>query len=169
MHKGAAIEVLRPVDALAHEWARAERYWTPLSFIAIDASGLSCRYDRELVRLWLAESCREVDIACRTGERSFCVILPSTNRTGAEAELARLLGEAERSLDARAGKVGFGLAVAFDDANTVVELKMLAERHAETDRHLPDPHETPTIPQLRSRTWIEPMIPFETTVPRLQR
>jgi hypothetical protein len=149
------MEVLGRVDPLSREWARAQRYWTPLSLIAVDVSALRTAYDRERVRRWLAEVCREVDVACRTGETSFCVILPATNRTGAEAELARLISDAERSIDPRAGKVGFGLAVAFDEANTPLELKMLAERDAEADRERPDPHETPTMPQLGSKTWLE--------------
>ena len=54
-------------------------------------------------------------------------------------------------------KMGFGLAVAFDEANTPLELKMLAERDAQVDRHRPDPHETPTVPQLGAMTWVEPL------------
>lgn len=167
MHAAASFQELRHDDRLMYEWARARRFWTPLSLIAVDASSLGDAWEREAVGRWLARACREVDVACRTGAASFCVILPSTNRTGAEAELARLLHEAEETLDQRSGKVGFGFAVAFDDANTPVELKMLAERDADADRQRPDPHERPTIPQFGSQTWIEPLEAL--TIPHLQR
>lgn len=162
------MEVLRRTDPLWHEWARAKRYWSPLSLIAIDASGLIDPCAFELVRQWLMAACRDVDIACRTGDAQFCIILPSTNRTGAEAELARLIAEADEAIDTRLGKVGFGLAVAFDEANTPLELKMLAERDAQVDRQRPDPHETPTVPQLGTLTWVESLQPLEQlTVPHL--
>ncbi len=176
MHASSYVEELREDDRLVYEWARAERFWTPLSLIAVDAAGLADTVAREAVGRWLTGVCRRVDVVCRTGAARFCVILPSTNRTGAEAELARLL-RASASLDARWGRVGFGLAVAFDGANTPLELKMLAEQDADVDRHrLPtavaEAEERPTIPQLGSHTWIEPLQAVRSealTIPHLPR
>jgi GGDEF domain-containing protein len=110
---------------LHHEWARAERFWNALSLIAFDATPLAQHPSalRELGRL-LGASCRDVDVAGWAGA-GFAVILPSTNRTGAEAELARLL-----AADARLATLGTGLAVGFDDANTAAELLLIAGRAA---------------------------------------
>ncbi len=167
MHRATSVEELRDHDRLVYEWARAEHFWTPLSLIAVDASGLSDAWSKAEVGRWLIRTCRPVDVVCRTSAASFCVILPCTNRTGAEAELLRLLCEAEHALDGRAGKVGFGLAVAFDEANTALELKMLAERDARADSDRPDAYERPTVPHFGPETWIEPLEAL--TIPHLPR
>ena len=106
---GAAfVQELRQEDRLAYEWARARRFWTPLSLIAIDTSTLGDAWAREAVAKWLAATAREVDVVCRSGKSTFCVILPATNRTGAEAELARLVDEAAwRLSEPLSGKVNF--------------------------------------------------------------
>ena len=166
MYARAFVEELNHNDRLVYEWRRAERFWTPLSVIAVDAARLPAWLSGREVGRWLVRSCREVDVPCRTGAATYCVILPGTNRTGAEAELTRL-GEIARELDPDGDRLGLAVAVAFDDARTPLELKIVAERAARahsfrsaTPQPLAgvpsvSPSERPTLPQLESSTWIE--------------
>jgi diguanylate cyclase (GGDEF)-like protein len=129
-------------ERLEHEWRRALHFWTPLSLIAIDAGEISTlrdhggrhRVDRALAQVArvIDDQRRDVDIACRVGPSSFAVILPGTGRLGAEAELERLATCAEREdLFAKTSlTLGFGLAVAFDDAQTPLELLIAADEAA---------------------------------------
>ncbi|MEQ9323231.1 MAG: GGDEF domain-containing protein, partial [Polyangiaceae bacterium] len=126
-------------ERLSYEWRRAQASWTALALIHIDVSAWAppSRVDgREpftapemrRIALRLDDVCREIDVACRVGRTSIAIILPNTNRTGAEAEckrLADLLGDEA---------LGFGMAVAFDEAQSPLELLMLASDAAERDR-----------------------------------
>ena len=122
-------------ERLHYEWQRALATWTGLSLLHIDATA----YDDEACRqatpsairriaLLLEDSCRDIDVPCRLGRTIFGIILPDTNRTGAEAECKRL----REILDD--DSVGLGLAVAFDEAETPLELRLLAGDAADTDR-----------------------------------
>src|SRR5690606_3335715 len=91
------------------------------------ASRGSAATERALAALGrqLATICRDVDVCCRVAPDGFAVILPATNRTAAECELARLReGLAERSGEL---EPCFGMAVAFDQAETPAELVALAD------------------------------------------
>ena len=152
-------------ERLEHEWLRAERFWTPLSLIAMDLAGIDELHQRAALQggdgaarvrqllSWCGEMllrcCRDVDIPCRVGRMSFAIILPATNRTGAEAEIARLreLTSAFRGID-----LSFGLAVAFDEAQTPLELLMLADESALLDKRGRIGEGVPTEPS--PPTWI---------------
>src|SRR5690606_26643249 len=119
---------------LDYEWRRALRFWTPLSLVVIDlgdaqrlieergrgAYGHTLRALAELVETHR----RDVDIAGRVASNSFAVLLPGTGRLGAEAELSRLEAALAPRADALAITLGLGMAVAFDDAETSLELLM---------------------------------------------
>ncbi len=155
-------------ERLEHEWRRAERFWTPLSLLAIDVEGIEAigaEAGAEGVRrafAWIGEllacGCRDVDIAARVGRTAFAIILPSTNRTGAEAEVLRLRAVLRQNpppihqvdLD-----LSFGLAVAFDDAQTPLELLMLADEAALLDKRGRIGHDVATVPSLGRPTWID--------------
>jgi diguanylate cyclase (GGDEF)-like protein len=127
-------------ELLAYEWKRAERFWTPLSLVFAEivdlraVAGAAGSEEAERVLSWMGAflrgSCRDVDLPCRVGAATFGILLPGTNRTGAEAEVARL----DRLLDRAAVPVvpgvawtlGFGIAVAFDDAETPLDLVTMA-------------------------------------------
>lgn len=155
-------------ERLDHEWRRGERFWTPLSLIAMDVEGIDtlgaengaeavCRAFSWVGEL-LARGCRDVDIAARVGRTAFAIILPSTNRTGAEAELSRLRG-LWRAHPPPVGEeeihLSFGLAVAFDEAQTPLELLMLADEAALLDKRGRIGHDVATVPSLGRPTWID--------------
>lgn len=127
-------------ERISYEWRRAQASWTALALVHIDVSAWAppSRVDgrREpftapemrRIALLLDDVCREIDVPCRVGRTSIAIILPNTNRTGAEAEckrLADLLGDEA---------LGFGMAVAFDEAQSPLELLMLAGDAAQRDR-----------------------------------
>ena len=127
-------------ERLSYEWRRAQASWTALALLHIDVSAWAppSRVDgrREpytapemrRIALLLDDVSRDIDVACRVGRTSIAIILPNTNRTGAEAECKRL----RELLDDEA--LGFGMAVAFDEAQSPLELLMLAGDAAERDR-----------------------------------
>ena len=180
LHRQAALDPLtglggrHPFDErLAYEWARAERFWSPLSLLLIGVDGLAAMADRAGVEVadalergcarLLADGCRDVDIPFCIAPGELAVILPSTNRTGAEAEMKRLqeLWGGLRAQLERGGEVSldFGLAVAFDDAQSPLELICAADEsrlrfRLERDRAEPqDDH--PTIPTLARPSFID--------------
>jgi diguanylate cyclase (GGDEF)-like protein len=153
-------------ERLEHEWIRAERFWTPLSLIAIDLDDINRLYasdGADGVRGalgWLGGllgcSCRDIDVVARVGRSSFAVILPGTNRTGAEAELKRLRSIAyDRSVPGCDLHVSFGLAVAFDEAQTPLELLMIADEVALLDKRSHIGHDIQTEPSTSIPTWID--------------
>ncbi len=88
----------RALDArLTEELARAARYGTPLSLLAIDVDGLKAINDRaghqagdaalRAVGRALRASCRRTDLAARTGGDEFAVLAPMT-RAAEALELA---------------------------------------------------------------------------------
>ena len=111
-------------ERLEHEWRRALHFWTPLSLIAIDVGDTETLRERGELERAVADlaglidtSRRDIDIPCRVGSTSFALLLPGTGRLGAEAELKRLESAAARQPELVAGlTLGFGMAVAFDDA-----------------------------------------------------
>lgn len=159
----------RHFDArLHHEWSRAEKMWTPLSLLVVAVDDFALLRERHgldgchrllaQVGELLESTCRDVDVPCRIALDSFAVILPATNRTGAEGELKRLearwLMAAPSNRGPAALRLCFGMAVAFDDAQTPLELLMLADEAMIVDKRcLSD--ETPTSPHLGSPTWID--------------
>ncbi len=87
-------------DALKREFARAKRYRSKLSCILVDIDHFKKINDkyghlqgdsvlREFAAL-IKNSSREVDIPCRYGGEEFLVILPETDRRGAECMADRL-------------------------------------------------------------------------------
>jgi diguanylate cyclase (GGDEF)-like protein len=157
----------RHFDArLEHEWDRAEQLWTPLSLILIGIDELAHLHEtlgvaavHELlaqIGMHLEERGRSVDVRCRIASDTLAVILPATNRTGAESELQRLEDEMQ---DVTASlpvdvQLCFGMAVAFDEAQTPLELVMLADEAMLIDkRSLSD--EAPTTPHIGIPTWID--------------
>ena len=158
-------------ERLRYEWNRAERFWTPLSLLALavdDPVGLVDRGGEGAARAVLGrcahllrDHCRDVDIPCRIGDWEFAVILPATNRTAAEAELSHLrrLWRATDELPALPQLddvfVGFGMAVAFDEAQTPLELLMLADEAILLDRRRRDHDRAPTTPAVARPTWTD--------------
>jgi len=158
-------------ERLRYEWNRAERFWTPLSLVAVgvddfkglaDTAGLAAAQAvlRRCARL-LSDHCRDVDIPCRVGECEFAIIMPATNRCAAEAEMSHLrrLWLATDELPALPHLdevfVGFGMAVAFDEAQTPLELLMLADEALLLDRRKRDHERAPTTPAVARPTWID--------------
>ncbi len=158
-------------ERLRYEWARAERFWTPLSLVTLgvddfkwlgDTAGLGAA-EAVLHRCasLLSDHCRDVDIPCRIGDCEFAVILPATNRTAAEAEVSRLrrlwmrVSELPALPEMGDVYVGFGMAVAFDDAQTPLELLMLADEALLLDRRQRDHERRPTTPAVARSTWID--------------
>jgi len=153
---------------LIHEWNRAEHSWTPLSLIVVTvhelqtirevAGAAAAAHIVRKVAEVLAMNGREVDIPCRIGSDTFAIILPATNRIGAEAEMRRLC-ELWRSVELPALEGGMtallalGMAVAIDDAETPLELLMLADDALVIDRRRSET-EHPTEPVPRP-TWID--------------
>ncbi len=89
-------------EALQRMWREAERYDAPLALAAADVDGFKAwneRYghlagDRALKRIarMLRRECRSSDLVARWGGDEFVILLPRTDRAGAEA-LARRLRE----------------------------------------------------------------------------
>jgi diguanylate cyclase (GGDEF)-like protein len=151
-------------ERLTHEWLRAERFWTPLSLIAIDLDGIEPLHRRAgatavrgvlgFVGELLRGNKRDVDIAGRVANTSFALILPATNRTGAEAEIARLRRLVGQRAPCDGIAFSFGMAVAFDEALTPLELLMLADEAALLDKRAGD-HAHRTVPSSDRPTWID--------------
>jgi len=163
---------------LTHEWARAQQFWTSLSLIAVDLDDLKAIADAagrkaaQQALAWVGEflrrHCREVDIACRVGPWAFAVILPATNRTGAEAEMARLQQLARREQPTLPTglcvHLSFGMAVAFDDAQTPLELLMLADEASMLDKRSCVSRHVATTPSTRD-TWLDDEEPITLITP----
>jgi diguanylate cyclase (GGDEF)-like protein len=109
----------RAFDArLTEELARASRYGTPLSFLAIDVDGLKAINDKtghaagdaalRAVGRALRESCRRTDVPARTGGDEFAILAPMT-RSGEALELASRLRRTLASIPA-APTVSVGVA-----------------------------------------------------------
>jgi diguanylate cyclase len=160
----------RQFDAmLGYEWRRAEHFWTPLSLLFVEVHDLravagaagSEAAERLLafVGTFLEGHCRDVDLPCRVGAATFGVILPGTNRTGAEAELQRLERLLRRAPGAPVFPAGvewaasFGAAVAFDDAATPFDLVMMADEATLLRRS--GGAATRTLPVSEHPTWID--------------
>ncbi|MBU0519646.1 diguanylate cyclase [bacterium] len=88
------------LDALGREFARAKRYRSKLSCAMVDIDHFKMINDeyghmqgdsimREFSAL-IKNTCREVDICCRYGGEEFLIILPETDRRGAECMANRL-------------------------------------------------------------------------------
>jgi diguanylate cyclase (GGDEF)-like protein len=156
---------------LEHEWTRARTFWTPLSLLSIGVEGLAeareqlhARAALELLRTAatvLSSGCRAVDVVCRVAEDAFAVILPHTNRTGAEAVTQRLealwsaatLPSSAFTVDAA---ITPALAVAFDEAESPLELVLRAEESLmRARRRRRGQAERPTDPHLARPTWID--------------
>ena len=84
------------VERIAHEWARARRMWRPLAILLLDVDYFKryndcyghLRGDEALVAVTRALSeaaCRPADLVARYGGEEFAVLLPDTDRAGAEA------------------------------------------------------------------------------------
>jgi diguanylate cyclase (GGDEF)-like protein len=127
-------------ERLSYEWRRAQATWTALSLVYIDVSAWAPEPpssgrrepftvpEMRRIALLLDDACRDIDVPCRVSRHGFAIILPNTNRTGAEAESKRL----REALDDEA--LGIGMAVAVDEAQSPLELLLLAEDDAERDR-----------------------------------
>ncbi|TKJ38409.1 diguanylate cyclase response regulator [candidate division LCP-89 bacterium B3_LCP] len=87
-------------DVLQREFTRAKRYRNKLSCVMIDIDHFKKINDeyghmqgdsvlREFAGL-LKNTCREVDVPCRFGGEEFLIILPETDRRGAECMADRL-------------------------------------------------------------------------------
>lgn len=179
MRPVSEVEVLGSQQPITYEWNRAKRFWTPLSLIAIDLADLRPAEARRLERVLLG-CVRDVDIVCRAGELVLCIILPCTNRTGAEAEVERLR---HRLTAGGCEGASFGLAIAFDEADSPEMLLACATRRAGGARSqagparlglmAPPPSQTlevavsdvpplcesmpPTLPFDAPPTWVEPL------------
>ncbi len=150
---------------LSYEWTRACRSWTPLSIVVLAVDDMfllrhalgHVASERLLKQLgtWLPQMCREVDVACRIGELELALIMPETNRTAAEVEMKRLDEAFRRWLSSStllsAGvelTLSFGMAMAFADAQTPMELVMVADEARLLDRsaQLGEPTDSATDP-----------------------
>jgi diguanylate cyclase (GGDEF)-like protein len=125
-------------ERLSYEWQRALATWTGLSLIYIDASAMD-RGDNctspvmRRLGLLLEDACREIDVACRVGANAIAIILPDTNRTGAEAECGRLRDLLEDDL-LEDEELGMAVTVAFDEAQSPLELMLIAGDAAHAER-----------------------------------
>jgi diguanylate cyclase (GGDEF)-like protein len=90
-------------DGLERRWQEAERYHAALAVAVVDVNGLKSwneRYghiagDRALQRLarWLRRGCRGADLVARWGGDEFVILMPRTDRAGAETLARRLAAE----------------------------------------------------------------------------
>ncbi|HZQ26838.1 MAG TPA: GGDEF domain-containing protein [Acidimicrobiales bacterium] len=116
---------------LRREFARAERYGTPVGLMMVDADGLKLVNDSEghlagdsLLRSLataLTDVLRTADTAYRVGGDEFVVVLPGADRDVAELVAARVLG-------AGAPLFSWGVATYPDEAGSVETLIDLADR-----------------------------------------
>jgi diguanylate cyclase (GGDEF)-like protein len=92
-------------DTLRREYLRAKRYRSKLSCVLVDIDHFKQINDRfghlqgdvvlrEFAAL-IKNTCREVDVCCRYGGEEFLIILPETDRRGAESMAQRLRKAAE--------------------------------------------------------------------------
>jgi diguanylate cyclase (GGDEF)-like protein len=172
-------------ERLRYEWSRAEGSWAPLSLIVIGVDGLrglaesggerAARGVMARLGRVLGSVAREIDIPCRIGRDSLAVILPGTGRMAAEVEVDRLSRElallfVTHGAEACAGDaiaapdielaLAFGMAVAFDEAETALELLLLADELMLIDKRGAQSHrrsvgDAPTTPHPAHPTWID--------------
>ena len=120
-------------EALAHEWARAQRARTPLSLVMLDVDRFKHFNDHyghlagdaclQALALTLAQTAarREGDLAARFGGEEFMVLLPATDG-GAALEVARHLQQAIHALALPHEGVPLGrVTVSFGVASVVPE------------------------------------------------
>lgn len=163
-------------ERLSYEWRRAQSTWTALSLVYIDVSAWApepsgdgrrepfTAPEMRRLALLLDDACRDIDIPCRVGRSAFAIILPNTNRTGAEAEVKRLRGVLGDEA------LGFGMAVAVDEAQSPLELLLLADDDAERDRRRSlIPGEELELDELDDPFDVDDplLIPTESELPRL--
>lgn len=135
----------RVFENLIAEVNRAKRFSHPLALVYIDADGLKQMNDTyghaggdELLRAIaraIQVTCRQIDMAGRIGGDEFAVILPETDRTGAEHFVDRLLCAltAERVTDVTSGAeiapaASVGFAILGVDAYETEDLKCAADQ-----------------------------------------
>jgi diguanylate cyclase (GGDEF)-like protein len=151
---------------LDYEWSRATCFWTPLSLLYVGVDGLmelrhraGPRASLELVRAaarLLDAACRDVDIVCRIAPDGFAVILPGTNRLGAEAIAMRFEELWNGTAWPAPGvELAFGLGVAFGESRSPGELVRMASEALLRDRGGMRPSSAPTEPSLARPPWID--------------
>lgn len=96
-------------DRLDEEWARAERYQSPLAVLAVDLDEFgklgAATADRLIVdcaRI-LARACRQHDVVTRAGADEFVVILPNTHFAGTLTLAERVWREIKPTADVSVG------------------------------------------------------------------
>lgn len=130
-------------ERLAQEYSRGLRYGESVSVVLIDldefkqindVAGHQCGDAvLEFFGRWMADTCRDIDVACRIGGDEFAFILPSTDARGVRSLIRRLTDNLRRGIDAP--KLPSGMSVEFSwgaatspgDVHSVSELMVRAD------------------------------------------
>ncbi len=130
---------------LNNEIARAQRFQHCIALVLLDIDGLKRVNDTQghvhgdtLVRAVAAilrEQARGIDLVARIGGDEFAVIVPETDRGGADALVHRLVQTAHtRYVDGVALRFSVGVAVYPDDGITPAALIEQADQRMYTDK-----------------------------------
>ena len=121
-------------------WALAERSVRPLSVISLDIDHFKCINDQyghaagdavlQRLALLLAEELRASDIVTRVGGEEFVVLLPDTDRAGAQAVAEGLVAAAAAAEHSEVGHVTLSAGVASLRSPTDTRAELLARSDA---------------------------------------
>lgn len=129
---------------LSYEFKRAKRYNLPLSLIFLDIDHFKNINDKfghlagdeviKTISKILRDNVREIDIPCRYGGEEFAIILPQTNKDGAEQLAERIRKKIETKVISFDGSE-FSVSASFGVADTSVS-RNVDEFISLTDRAL---------------------------------
>lgn len=121
-------------EALANAMAVAERYQQPLSLVLLDVNHFKAVNDQQgyaagdqalqsLAKI-LQATCREADIICRYGGDEFVILLPNTEKPGADRLVHRIQTALPEDLTIAAGTA----ALPGPDLLSVAEAEMRRQK-----------------------------------------
>jgi len=130
-------------ESLRREWSRSQRSLEALAVLFVDLDDFKPINDcfghavGDGVLRWFAQllvrTCRAIDVVGRLGGDEFVILLPATDRAGAEAIAGRLAHAIETAPDAprlptaRAVRFSWGVAALEDDVRSPSELLWRAD------------------------------------------
>lgn len=136
-------------EALRREWSRRQRCEVPFALLVIDLDEFKPINDTfghavgDGVLRWfaqlLAHTCRDLDVPCRIGGDEFVILLPATDRAGAEV-IGQRLARAARCAEGRPrltghGAVGFSWGCAATDEPVGSPTELLVRADDDMYRH----------------------------------